>query len=597
MRKTLYNEINRIQTVEQPLFDVDKERIMNHLKKEIKPKRPVFIVLKSLSTIAACFVLLITASAFSPVLAENIPFMQEIVQFLKQEQVPRNSVIAASNVEDFMQPANDTTKDEMQILEAYCDGTALVLTVGLEMPDLDEDILRIIPAVTVDINGERLYPESSAPLQTEHEGKRLGMFLFHRTEDDKFLGALTIDVSGLNLTEDLSLTLEITELTGENPKLMVATSSNIYDPIYEPKTYALENPTVPHTITVPVDTSLRREYTVEESVENLTVHKLTTTPLCTHLEISRPDYNSYYYTVTTEDGTELSYNKFDNSTASTSDFNAVNVYRDPLPEGTEKVIVTVYPWDDKTTPIGTVEIPVEFGYASGIAEYAVQNIPEEEIVYDPPIEELLLLQPEKRLYDLGETITSQEGRDFADSAPGYLNPDATIDIIYDNMQVYDSPADIGLSAKDLYSLFRDQPLAQEGRKFVTFDVTMETHGIYGYHFEDEQYQAEIEAYEKNDGTAGILWINNFAIPEAQAISQPYLSSEVAYFSGHPTGTSNYYQFVTNAYDTHNFVIGFYVPDELLESGEWRIGVSTGEDDPNAGAYHAYYTIPPVSLNE
>ena len=33
MRKSLYNEINRIQTVEQPLFDVDKERIMNQLKK------------------------------------------------------------------------------------------------------------------------------------------------------------------------------------------------------------------------------------------------------------------------------------------------------------------------------------------------------------------------------------------------------------------------------------------------------------------------------------------------------------------------------------------------------------------------------------
>ncbi|MBQ2667469.1 MAG: DUF4179 domain-containing protein [Clostridia bacterium] len=592
MRKSLYNEINRIQTVEQPLFDVDKERIMNQLKKETKSKRPVFIVLKSLSAVAACFVLLITACAFSPVLAQNIPFMQEIVRFLKQEQFPRNGIIASSNVENYMQPAGDTTEDEMQIMEVYCDGTALVMTVGLELPNMDESILRIDPKAAVDINGERFFPEA--------DGAPANLFQFFRTEEGDFVGAASLDVSSLNLTEDFTVTLTLAELTGVDLKLWVA---NMEEPdIYEPKTYALENPTIPHTISVPVDTSLCKEYSVEKSVQDFTVHKIITTPVCTYVDTERSEYDSYYFTLTTDDGTELSINTFDNP-----DYTGFhpNYYYEALPEGTKKVFVTVYPWEDDTAPIGIVEIPVEFGYASGIEDYTVRHISEDEIVFDPPKAEHTAFEPRtgEETFQLGETITTQAYRDvYRDQKTGYhlyVNPDAKQVVTYTNMQVFDSPADIGLTESDM----RDtrQPLTRDGYKFVTFDVAIENHGITGLLGED--LQKEIEAYEKKDTTTGIMWISDFAMPMACDLDPSAIETEVAYFSGHMNGAANYYHFASNKEDSHSFVVGFYVPDKFVESGEWMVGINTGErlpedrDDFLGTTKYTYYDIPPVSLSE
>lgn len=596
MRKAIYNEINQLKLNDQPLFDAEKERIMLRLKKEIRAKRPAHTALRYISAVTACLMLLMTAGMFSPVLAENIPFMREIISFLKQDEAPMNSVISTSDAEKYTASVADPTEDELQILEAYCDGTALVVTAGLEIPGIDESILRIFPDVTVAINGERLFPAENPNLMpAEGEGRRLGMFIFHRTEGDRFVGALSMDVSHLELKGNFDFTLNLTKLTGENPKLMVASSENMSDPVYAPKQYALENDTVPHTVTVSVDQSLRREYTVEASVESLTVHKLITTPLCTYLDISRPENEHYYYTVTTDSGKELGYNKFDNGATVFTEWDNAKLYRAPLPEGTKSVHVTVYSPADDTTPIGTVEIPVAFGYASMSEERTVKQIPEDEIVYDPPLD-TLPAQPEAKLYDLGETVISREGREPNPDGFGYENKDATVEITYNNMQVYNSPADLGLNADDLSSIFRSGSTEKTGYKFVSFDVTMKTNGIYGHRFDDEADRAEIEAYAKNDGTAGILWINNFAMPEALTESEPYMPSEVAYFSLHPHGISNYYHFVTNAYDTHSFTIGFYVPDELLESGNWRIGIATGENDPNTGAKYVYYSIPPVSLN-
>lgn len=596
MRKQLYKEISTMSTEEQPLFDAEKERIMAHLKKEIRHKRPVFTALKALSAAAACFMLLVTACAFSPVLAKNMPFMQEIIRFLKQEEYPRNSVIASSNVEDFMQPVNDPTKDEMQILEAYCDGTALVLTVGLELPEIEDEILRIVPAVTVDVNGERLYPE--AGLQ---DGRRMGMFLLYRTEDDRFLGALTMDISTLNPAEDLSVTLEITELTGEDPKHMVATSSNAYDPMYAPKTYTLENPTVPHTVQIPVDDALTREYAVEKTVGGLTAHKLITTPVCTYLETEYAEQNACYYVLTTDDGTELSFNKFDNAV---SDGPLPKSYRDPLPEGTEKVIVTVYALEDDSTPLGTVEVPVEFGYGTPVDAYAVKHIPEEEIVYDPPrAEPASGPRNGEETVQLGETITSQAYRDiYLDPATGqqvYVNPDGKMEVTYSNMQVWASPAELGLTQDDMKQ--SELPLERDGCRFVTFDVQLTTHGIYGLRGED--LQDEIDAYEKKDDSTGIMWISDFAMPLAENLRPDAIRNDVAYFSNHMDGVTNYYHFAVNDEDALSFTVGFYIPEGYVESGEWMVGINTGErlaadrSDYLGNTRYTYYDIPPVSLND
>ena len=180
-----------------------------------------------------------------------------------------------------------------------------------------------------------------------------------------------------------------------------------------------------------------------------------------------------------------------------------------------------------------------------------------------------------------------------------MNPDAKQVVTYTNMQVFDSPADIGLTESDM----RDtrQPLTRDGYKFVTFDVAIENHGITGLLGED--LQKEIEAYEKKDTTTGIMWISDFAMPMACDLDPSAIETEVAYFSGHMNGAANYYHFASNKEDSHSFVVGFYVPNKFVESGEWMVGINTGErlpedrDDFLGTTKYTYYDIPPVSLSE
>lgn len=173
------------------------------------------------------------------------------------------------------------------------------------------------------------------------------------------------------------------------------------------------------------------------------------------------------------------------------------------------------------------------------------------------------------------------------------------------MQVYDSPADIGLTQMDMCD--EDASLEKEGCKFVTFDVEIVTKGIYG--LRDDSLADEIAAYENKDGTTGILWIDAYSRiwPRSQETlsgNEQYFGLGVAYFSGHMDGTTNYYHFAANAHDAHEFVVGFYIPDEILSTSEWVIGVLNGGQVSSSevntwngsSEKQTYYSIPAIDLD-
>ena len=560
------------------MCDAEKERIMDYLKKENRPKR--HIALKTICTAAACFVLLVTASVCSPVLAKSIPFMENIVAFIKQEKLPQSSIIQHSSVDKLMKTVDEEIGDDLHITETYCDGVALVLSICLDRAEMDADILRIDPQLQVEINGEKLLPDTmSSP----------GMCSLYRTENNRFAGSLVLDVRELNLTEDFPLTLTMKALTGVNPKRMVLSDNPGSG--YVEKTYPLTCDYAPHTFTVATDTTQTHEYTVEKSVEDFVVHRIITSPACTYIDIYAPG-RAYFFTITDQDGNELTSNKFDNPNPNAAPTNP-NPYRSPLPLGTKKVIFTVYHREDEHTPIGTIEIPVKCGYDAEFTERSTQPT-YDVVVYDPPlqIEEVIAPRKGEEEIPLGETIISHYGSESAD---------ATAEITYSNMQIHDSAADIGLTQTDMR--YENVPLKQEGYKFVTFDVAITTKAFSGS--QAIALADEIAAYEDNDGTTGMLSIDDYAhcYPRYQ---KDVGSLEIAYFSGHMNGMSNYYHFATNAYDTHDFVVGFYVSDALLSSGNWVIGVLDGEKvSPsiltsatwNGSIWReTYYTIPPIDLD-
>lgn len=585
MRRNLYNEIAETRTQELEMFDAEKERILQRVRKEKKPRRRLAAVLKTAGAVAACFALLVTASVFSPVLAENIPFMENIVAFLKQSGQARSSVISGGAVEDYVTPVAGQEDANFRVTEVYCDGTALVLGYAADFPEADETVLEIDPTFTFDIDGERLEITEESGTYDAFGGSTAKMY---RVEDDTFAGTIALDISGMDVADTFTLTVTPESLTGINPKRMVLDARGLYTPEANP----LECTLTAFTFDVTVNSGARSVYTVDESYEDFALHTVVTSPGFTFLDISQPEGRVYTHTVEDQNGRRLQPISFDNDAGGKS-------YYAPIGEDVESLTVTLYDWNDTRTPLAAFTVPMtDGGYA--LHEAGAAEISADEIVYDPPRpagETTVAPREGETTVNLGETITSSIDRESAGAQ--YVNEDATAEITYTNMQVYDSPEEAGIAAEDMKD--PSAPLAREGYKFVTFDVDITTNGIYGVR-SDAALQAEIDAYENNDGTTGILWISNYYYPTVRTIDDSETESiDIDYFSGHMDGISNYYHFATNAHDKHHFVVGSYVRTEDLESGNFIVGVKNGSfspRDPNmfnaSETDYTYYNIAAIN---
>ncbi len=587
MRKNLYREIAEIQTQELELFETEKERILQNLHKEKRAGFRIHPAFKAIGALAACFVLLVTASVYSPVLAENIPFMENIVAFLKQTGLARGSVITDGAVEDYVTPVAEQADANFRVTEVYCDGTALVLGYTADFPDADDSILEIEPTFTFDLDGERLQITEESGTYDTFGGTNAKLY---RVEGDTFAGTIALDVSKLDVADQFALTVTPKSLLGVNPKRMVLDQRGLYTA----ETSALDCTLEPFTFDVTVNAGARSVYTVDESCEDFTLHSIVTSPGFTCIDCTMPDGKVYLYTVEDQDGHALQRIRFENEESGAN-------YYAPIAEDVESLTVTLYDWDDVRTPLATFTVPMtEGGYALHPA--ASVEIDPEEIVYDPPVsvEKILAPREGESTVALGETIVSQTMRELVPDGSGYVNADATAEITYSNMQVYDSPAEAGIAAEDMVD--PTAPLEREGYQFVTFDVDIETKGLYGWRYDD--LQSECDAYENNDGTTGILWITSFYYPTKRFVDDsdfPFIDAD--YFSGHMNGATNYFHFATNAYDTHHFVVGSYVRTEVLESGNLLVGVETGTHtarDPQllnaSDADCTYYEIPAIDVD-
>ena len=252
MRRNLYNEIAETRTQELEMFDAEKERILQRVRKEKKPRRRLAAVLKTAGAVAACFALLVTASVFSPVLAENIPFMENIVAFLKQSGQARSSVIADGAVGDYVTPVAGQEDANFRVTEVYCDGNALVLGVAADVENVDEHVRVLGPKYTLKINGDTV--------NTLGDGTAPDSYLYPISENT-FAGVFVMNLRELNLTEAFEIELSA-ELIGIDTQHMVLENGGSS---YTPKTYALPETYAPVTMTVEPDQTLQKTYEIKWS--------------------------------------------------------------------------------------------------------------------------------------------------------------------------------------------------------------------------------------------------------------------------------------------------------------------------------------------
>lgn len=205
MRRNLYNEIAETRTQELEMFDAEKERILQRVRKEEKPRRRLAAVLKT-----------------------------------------------AGAVEDYVTPIAGQEDANFRVTEVYCDGAALVLGVAADVENVDEHVRVLGPKYTLKVNGDTV--------NTLGDGTAPDSYLYPISENT-FAGVFVMNLRELNLTEAFEIELSA-ELIGIDTQHMVLENGGSS---YTPKTYALPETYAPVTMTVEPDQTLQKTYEIKWS--------------------------------------------------------------------------------------------------------------------------------------------------------------------------------------------------------------------------------------------------------------------------------------------------------------------------------------------
>ena len=587
------DEISKLETEEFPLTENEKMRIMSKIRSELpreRKHRKLIVLTKTLTTVAAAFVLLIGVGCVNPVFAENIPFISSIVSTLKGAG-HSTPVVMAGTVDEHITTLAVTDEKPFTISETYCDGKALVLgvTYKLDSTAVDPDADTLLTAYKFTINGQEY------SIADEYSGEIRSEFADYgnqtvRLDENTFIGIITLDVSEFNLTEDFDVTVSPVNLSAINSCYLVADAER---GSYSPKTYEVSAKVDPVDVKVKLDTTLLKLYDVNETKDIVTLNSISASPAFTKIDWTTTEDDSadpIVMFVYDNNGNEVQWLSFGND----------DRFNNPLLKDTTSVTAKFFRKSNRKAPVAEFTVPVEYGYADSKFEL-IRNNDNKEIIYDPPIteapENTLNRNPEGTVYKLGDTITSD-----------YSLENGTMDITYSNMQVFGSYEEAGLKSEDLYFKNRGIPT---NTKFVTFDVKFATHDAdcvpsdkLDYSVDEGRgiYDAEARNYEKFDDTTRTYWISTYCRLQKINVdnNDRFLSSgEIPYFSGAMSGITNYYHFVMNANDERTFTVGFYVEEEQLTNGNLQISleasypsnISDSGEIPGSSDSYNYVEIP------
>lgn len=500
--------------------------------------------------LAAAFAVMVGVSTANPAFAASIPGMESIVSVLKGGPVS-SDLITKGAVDEFVQPVAAQEEKEFQITETYYDGKTLVLGLKLTLADAPEGYRQLMAdfALTARADGK----EISLPV----EDFQTYDWRMTRRDESTFVGSLTLDTTKLDLPEAFDLTVKLGSLTAVDTKLMVLSKDNkSYG--YEEKTYEVDFAPAESTCAVQADPDLQKVYAVNETQNGCTLKQVVSTPALTEIDIACEE-DGIAMLAYDDEGKELTgMYKYGQESFETRYYTA-------LKKDAKNVTVKFFRMEDRYNPVAEFVVPVEGGYAEEtVTRWDSDDTP---VVYDPPLPETDTNTRHRKGTEVAEL-----GETFRDP---YALLSGSMDVTFDNLRVYGSYEDAGISAEDMNLNDRMQEELDSGfSKFVLLDITLQSHDAIG------DINADEESNEETRSEDCTYWISSYAYPCAVDTAlmdeeSGYVGTEVNYFSEHSNGLTNYYHFVMNANETKTMQIGFVVPVSQLEAGNFQIACDLG----------------------
>ncbi len=542
-------------------WDIAKNMVLNDdFERGTKNRRKILpLVVKSISAVAASFVLLLGVCYANPVLAQNLPFAENILEFLGNRSTSATDpFVATTPVSDLAEntESSNATTDAYSVLQTYSDGNVLVFSLNIPMEEEFSHLPYITPNMQIKINGEiALASNDNLP------SMRL------TSTGTGFIGAFSIPISDILPANTNSFTLEteVTELsyTDENT-LILSETAELQGLSPDEQLKELENwdlrelQALSYENLPPVyfDTALSSSNEVTISNDNLTVYDIaevqndctintiTTSPVSTFIDADIPD--NVLMLVTDNMG-----NTIENIIPQRS----FSIYH-PLYTGTESLSFEFINMDNKNEVIAKISVPItNGGYKEKTDVDSSSVINNDVITFIPDISALAIYEGD-----------SYENRTADEIVYGLDEPievttvdDGTQILTISNLQIYDSISDAGIDPSATLDSSTD---SQPGAKFVTIDVIINNNNAVGIEYNEGENNFFISSYISP--AARTIYDD-----EATRYSNP-LHTEIAYFDNAGKSVKGYYSFELTGDEVMTAKVGFFWDEKALSEDNLQL---------------------------
>lgn len=527
---------------------------------------------------AAAFVVLVGVSVANPALAAGVPFLGDIVGFLRGGR-SHDAVVQEGAVGSYVQPVASGQAlgdQQFQVKDAYFDGEVLLLTTQMDLNSAPEEYRVLQPAfeLTFTADGKEL-----SPAYNWRTGLTQQM---SRASETSYVGTITLYLLDDVLPDSFELSVKVADLEALDTKHMV--KSLLGFGTYKEKTYSLPSGQS-FSCTVRRDDSLRKVYEVNETKNGCTLENVTVTPAMTEICLGEDTGTD------PETGNSVIMVAYDGDGKQLEIIGQVGDYHHQffrtLDKDETSVTVKFYPMDNQFDALAEFVVPVEGGWY----EEKPQTPWEDDgtpVVYDPPREEesdWSQSGDSTRMVELGETFTIRQGG---------LMTSGSVDAAFDNLRYYDSWRDAGIADEDmnLPGELKDGLVSEDGYTFVLLDLTLQAHDL------------TVRDSDEN-GTKGNLWSADFGEltyrdPELRDLTKGEVicGEGTAYCSEHGNGFTDYYHFFLEGDETKTLQMGYLVKTEELQAGRALVfGHSDDLSSPVPGlegeAYWTQFHVLPI----
>lgn len=469
-------------------------------------------IVKYCVSLAACVAVIFSAAKAFPVMAANIKALQNVYEFFTGNnfyaKYPeyRNDVTEYSllNTDD---ASESTHENGLKIQSIYFNGQYISFTCTFTTDNAEiNSCTNLIADQSLKLNGNELSKYMTVELYNTGNG---------------FVGTSYADASSDKMTGSNTIEINLTNFKATDNNTMILDDQDKSMVVYSPKETEIKDLVFNYKTEIKADDNLVKEYSVNETHDDITLNKITVSPFATTVDITGLKGNE----------TLMVYDNNGNRYEGNSLTDTLNSFEAPLTDA-QSIDIKVIDLDKNDMPvICRFNVPIEKGYRKSVPVNAM-NYDESKITYIPPKD-------------------SEEVRNIKDSIQKEKAEKAKIIPVGETVSMDDNAYTIKITGSQIITDYDKDSLNEMGLYQLQNGA-------------DKNYKLVVVEYELTAASDCEIYFNGLQFYTRDM--KEFECNEPAYFSVSDYEGKSAYRYDFKAGISRTIKVGTLVPQSMLDKG-------------------------------